>query len=109
MSKTLNDLMMGGHLPADLIKKMENTEPGMLAKALDAMVYDRSHDDKMRTVYPERVYLGLGLNDWMAERIGCDATDKGASYGRYIKSDVVIAKVIALLDALSLQYALENR
>jgi hypothetical protein len=111
MSKTLEDLIQGRHLPKSVIKSMEETEPGMLAKALEAMVYDRSHDKTMHTLYPEKVYLGNCRSEHMAQKIGVEKTEgtAGAVYGHYIKSDVVIAKVIALLDALALQHALERR
>lgn len=82
-----------------------------IAKALEAMVYDRSHDKTMHSLYPEKVYLGNCRSEYMAKQIGVEKTDgsAGAVYGHYVKSDVVIAKVIALLDALALQHALERR
>ncbi len=102
MSKTLDDLIQGRHLPKSIIEDMEKTEPGMLSAALGEMVYARSHDKEMHSVYPEKVYLKVTpRSEYMAKQIGVD--------GQYIKSDAVITKVIALLDALALQHALERR
>lgn len=111
LSKTLDDLIQGRHLPKDIIDRMGDTEPGMLAKALEAMVYDRSHDATMHSIYPEKVYLGNCRSEYMAQKIGVEKTQgsTGLICGQYVKSDVVIGHVIALLDALALQHALERR
>jgi hypothetical protein len=102
VSKTLNDLIRGQHLPKSLIEDMEKTEPGMLSAALGEMVYARSHDGQMKSCYPEKVYLKTTpRSEYMATQIGVE--------DNYVKSDVVVAKVIALLDALALQHALERR
>jgi hypothetical protein len=102
MSKTLDDLIRGQHLPQSVIEDMEKTEPGMLSAALGEMVYARSHDKEMHSVYPEKIYLKVTpRSKYMAEQIGVE--------NQHIKSDAVIAKVIALLDALALQHALERR
>ena len=102
MSKTLNDLIRGNHIPQRVIEQMEKTEPGMLSAALGAMVYARSHDGKMNSVFPEKVYLGNPKGPaWMQKNLG--------SEDAYIKTDVAITKTIELLDALALQHALENR
>jgi hypothetical protein len=111
VSKSLEDLIQGKYLPKDIVDCMEETEPGLLAKALEAMVYARSHDKTMSSVYPEKVFLGNCRSQFMAEKVGGE-TSVGADvgvYGCYIKSDVVIGRVIALLDALALQHALERR
>jgi hypothetical protein len=102
MPKTLDDLIRGQHLPKGVLEDMEKTEPGMLAGLLEEMVYSRSHDDKMNSVYPEKVYIKVSpRSEYMATQLGVE--------GSYIKSDLVIRRAIELLNALSLQYALERR
>lgn len=102
MSKSLLDLLMGKYIPSSIYAKMEKTEPGWLSHAIGEMMYARSHDEKMCSIFPEKVYIGSPPPDeYMVKRLG--------SEGNYIKTDVVLAKLVELLDALALQYALENR
>jgi hypothetical protein len=102
MSKTLNYLR-GKFIPKHVEERMEKSEPGLLSHALGEMVYARSHDKEMHSVFPEEVYLGA-CDDYMAKEIGAYA--KGSPPYFYIKTDMVLAKTIALLDAYSLKDAL---
>lgn len=107
MSKTLADLVQNRHIPEAVHKKMGTTEAGILASALEDMVYNRSHDDKMHSVYAEKCFIvTTPAAKYIAGKLGFDVDDKFS--GAYIKSDALVARVIELLDALALQEVLKE-
>ena len=99
MKKAIDDLIMGGFIPKSLLEKMYQTEAGLLVLGLEAMVYDRQHDDTMRTIFPEKVYVGK-CYEYTAEKLGYEPP--------HAKSDVIIGGAIDLLKALAFQEALKR-
>src|SRR6267154_4572750 len=106
MSKTLADLIQNRHIPEAVHNKMVTTEAGILASALEDMVYNRSHDAKMHSVYAEKCFImTTPAAKYIAGKLGFEVSDDYS--GAHIKSDALVARVIELLDALALQEVLK--
>jgi hypothetical protein len=99
--KTYNDLVLGGHIPPKVIEDMCKTEPGTLAALLSDMVYNRSHDEKGKSVYWDHVYVDSKVSDWMKKKFGIE--------GSSTNPDLVVARTIEFLEATALEYVLKNR
>ena len=98
MSKTFEELWP--YIPERAREQIERTEPGFLAHLLGEMVYARSHDKAMHSMYPEKIYVGnlLSKDEYMKKKLGVE--------NDYIKSDMIVRKVIDLLNAYSLKEGL---
>ena len=100
MKQLIDDLVRQGVLPAKVQEKMYKTEAGVLVVGLEAMVYARSHDATMHSVYPEKVHVGK-VYEYAAEKCGYAPP--------YANSDVIIGGAIELLKRIALKEALNER